>query len=92
MTHILVFPNHVHTIHTHAHVQLCVYVMYKEVDLANKLMDFINGFNITVRTIKEILPSVSYKVDNFFYDAQSFAEAYLSKYTCSVSVQLYMCS
>ena len=62
----------------HARVQLIVYVMYKEVTLANKLMDFITGFNITMETIKELFPNLSYKLDNLFYDAKSFAEAYLS--------------
>ena len=60
-------------------VQLAVYVMYKEVDLARKLIDFINGFNITVVTIKNIFPSVSHRLDDLFYDAKSFSEAYLSE-------------
>ena len=47
---------------------------------ANHLKDFIAGFNITVETIKEFLPHLSHKLDNFFYDANSFAEAYLSEY------------
>ena len=53
--------------------------MYREVTFANNLMDFITGFNITVETIKEIFPELSYKLDNLFYDAKSYAEAYLSK-------------
>ena len=80
---------HMHT-HTHTQtlyvytVQLAVYVMYKEVTFANDLMDFITGFDITVETIKTIFPSVSHRLDDFFYDAKSFAEAYLSKCTYSV--------
>ena len=53
--------------------------MYKEVMFANHLMDFITGFNITVETVKEVFPHLSHKLDNFFYDAKSFAEAYLSE-------------
>ena len=53
--------------------------MYREVTFANNLMDFITGFNITVETIKEIFPDLSHKLDNLFYDAKSYAEAYLSK-------------
>lgn len=53
--------------------------MYREVTFAYNLMDFITGFNVTVETIKEIFPELSYKLDNLFYDAKSFAEAYLSK-------------
>ena len=53
--------------------------MYKEVDLTQRLMDFITGFDITVETVKYIFPSVSYRLDDLFYDAKSFAEAYLSK-------------
>ena len=52
--------------------------MYKEVTFANNLMDFISGFNITVETVKKIFPDLTHKLDNFFYDAKSFAEAYLS--------------
>ena len=71
--------------HTVLHIPICthqkliVYVMYREVTFANNLMDFITGFNITVETIKEIFPELSYKLDNLFYDAKSYAEAYLSK-------------
>ena len=53
--------------------------MYKEVELTQKLMDFIAGFDITVETIKEIFPGISYRLDDLFYDAKSFAEAYLSE-------------
>ena len=52
--------------------------MYKEVTFANNLMDFITGFNVTVETIKKAFPDLAHKVDYFFYDAKSFAEAYLS--------------
>lgn len=53
--------------------------MYREVTFAYNLMDFITGFNVTMETIKEIFPELSYKLDNLFYDAKSYAEAYLSK-------------
>ena len=53
--------------------------MYKEVTFAHNLMHFITGFNITVETIKEIFPEYSFKLDNLFYDAKSFAEAYLGE-------------
>ena len=53
--------------------------MYKEVTFANNLMDFITGFNVTVETIKEFAPHLSHRLDDIFYDAKSFAEAYLSE-------------
>lgn len=53
--------------------------MYKEVTFAHNLMHFITGFNITVETIKEIFPEYSFELDNLFYDAKSFAEAYLGE-------------
>ena len=59
--------------------QLIVHLMYKEVTFANHLIDFVNGFNITVERVKVFFPHLSHKLDNFFYDAKSFAEAYLSK-------------
>ena len=53
--------------------------MYKEVTFANNLMDFVTGFNITIETLKSFFPEKSHRLDDFFYDAKSMAEAYLSK-------------
>ena len=64
---------------SHTHIQLILQVMYKEVTFANNMMDFITGFNITIETIKEFVPHLSHRLDDFFYDAKSFAEAYLSR-------------
>lgn len=63
--------------------------MYKEVNLTQKFVDFITGFDITVETIKDIFPSVSYRLDDLFYDTKSFAEAYLSEW-CTYTVHYYM--
>ena len=71
---------HVHCVTVHVyHLQLTVYVLYKEIEYGRQLREFIAGFHITVETIEEILPSVKHRLDNFFYDANSFAEAYYCK-------------
>lgn len=53
-----------------------MYVLYKEIEYGRQLKDFIAGFRITVETIEEFLPSVKHRLNDFFYDANSFAEAY----------------
>ena len=63
----------------HTCTQLIVHVMYKEVTFANNFMDFVTGFNITIETLKKFFPEKSHRLDDFFYDAKSMAEAYLSK-------------
>ena len=60
-------------------LQLTVYVLYKEIEYGRQLKEFIAGFRITVDTIEEFLPSVKYRLNDLFYDANSFAEAYYCK-------------
>ena len=67
------------SLHCYRHalyLQLTVYVLYKEIEYGRQLKEFIAGFHITVETIEEFLPSVKHQLDDFFYDANSFAEAY----------------
>ena len=56
--------------------QLTVYILYKEIEYGRRFKEFIAGFSITVETIETLLPSFKHRLDDFFYDAKSFAEAY----------------
>jgi hypothetical protein len=56
-----------------------VYVLYKEIEYGRQLKEFMAGFRITVDTIEEFLPSLKYRLNDLFYDANSFAEAYYCK-------------
>ena len=71
-----------------------MYVLYKEIEYGRQLKEFIAGFRITVETIEEFLPSVKHRLNDFFYDANSFAEAYYCKWghdhACIVLIALTM--
>ena len=54
-------------------------MVYKEIEYGRQLKDFIAGFRITMETIEEFLPSVKRRLDDLFYDTNSFAEAYYCK-------------
>ena len=69
---------HAHS-RTHTHSQLVIQWTANLVIMMEDAMKFINEFNITVETINKLLPSMKPKVENIFYDLQSFAEAYKSE-------------
>ena len=81
ITHIMYIVHAVCVLHLHVlcNLQLTVYVLYKEIEYGRQLKEFIAGFRITVDTIEEFLPSVKYRLNDLFYDANSFAEAYSCK-------------
>ena len=47
--------------------------------MANDLIDWVKSFNITLELVKTVFPGISPQLDQFFYDANSFTLAMLSK-------------
>ena len=76
-------------IHTHTHSQLVIQWTANLVIMMEDAMKFINEFNITVETIDKLLPSMKPKVENIFYDLQSFAEAYISEMNSIIIIVHY---